>query len=72
MSDDHKHDELKVCKTCLYAGMDSGRQTTLDEVKKAIEVWKSQGRDEHDLWAMNNFLTGQGAFILDTLSTKGE
>ena len=58
----------KRCEHCVGVG----RQTTLDEVKKAIEVWKSQGRDEHDLWAMNNFLTGQGAFILDTLSTKGE
>ncbi len=32
-----------------------------------VEVWSKQGRSEDQIWAVNNFMTGQGQIMLDSL-----
>ncbi len=32
-----------------------------------VEVWSEQGRSEDEIWAVNNFMTGQGKIMLDSL-----
>lgn len=34
-----------------------------------VNAWKREGRDEHDLWAMDNWLTGTGAVLAGHLAT---
>lgn len=29
-------------------------------IRENVEAWKLQGRDPHDIWAMENWLSGQG------------
>lgn len=62
-------DEAVATQNAINAGVEAGilmeRKNFRKRVLKAIDKWKSEGRDAHDLWAMDNFLTGAGAFLTD-------
>ena len=59
----HNHDICAICELEVQNAREAGRLEERKKVLQAIETWKKQGRDPHDLWAMDNFLSGSGSFI---------
>lgn len=44
----------------------------MSDWKKYFDIWASQGRTEEQKWAVENFLTGQGAIMLDEARKAGQ